>query len=108
MTSEPLILGVARTHDVAAALIRGDQLLVLAEAERVLDDKHAAGADKLGPAIMAALATIGATPADIAAVCIADAAIPTSAQSPQLIAMTLVLPPARDLAKAFRYSLAAT
>ncbi|KAF0182051.1 MAG: hypothetical protein IV086_16235 [Hyphomonadaceae bacterium] len=72
MTDEPLILGVARTHDVAAALIRGDRLLVLAEAERVLDDKHAAGADKLGPAILAALQTIGATPSDIAAVCIAD------------------------------------
>ncbi len=41
--TEPLILGVSRTHDVGAALIRGSDLLVLAEAERVLDDKHAQG-----------------------------------------------------------------
>ena len=69
---EPLILGVARTHDVGAALVRGNELLVLAEAERVLDEKHASGADKLPPAIRAALQEVGASPADIEAICIAD------------------------------------
>jgi carbamoyltransferase len=72
MSRGPLVLGVARTHDVGAALMCDGELLVLAEAERVLDDKHAKGADKLAPAIAAALKTIGASAGDIGAVCIAD------------------------------------
>lgn len=60
---------------------------MLAEAERVLDDKHAQGPEKLPPAILAALKEIGATPADINAIVVADTGLEgLEHQRPELVA----------------------
>lgn len=67
-----LVLGIARNHDVAAAIFEGQAFAVLAEAERVTGEKHATGPAHLGPAVAAALSAIGAEPGDIEAVVLAE------------------------------------
>jgi len=70
--SAPLVLGFARTHDVAAVLMRGSELLGIAEAERIVDVKHARGAEVLAPAVNALCAQFGISTRDIDALAIAD------------------------------------
>lgn len=70
--TDRIVLGVSRTHDVSAALFKGSQLLGIAEAERVLEIKHARGPDKLVPAIRELCAQTGVAIQDIDAVAIAD------------------------------------
>lgn len=70
--SVPLVLGVARTHDVAAVLMRGSELLGIAEAERIVDVKHARGVEALKPAVETLCAQLGLSLLDIDAIAIAD------------------------------------
>lgn len=65
-------LGISRTHDVSAALFKGSELLGIAEAERVLEIKHARGPDKLEPAVLELLAQHGISIEDVDAISIAD------------------------------------
>ena len=71
MTAE-IVLGLNLGHDVAVALMSESELLVSAEAERVLDVKHARGPGVLSAAATAALRTAGVHPKQVAAVVIAD------------------------------------
>jgi carbamoyltransferase len=70
--TEKIILGISRTHDVSAALFKGSELLGIAEAERVLDIKHARGAEVLEPAIIELLAQHDIAVEEIDAIAIAD------------------------------------
>lgn len=67
-----IVLGIARTHDVSAVLFKGSELLGVAEAERVLEEKHARGPDKLEPAILELCAQHGIAIDSIDAIAIAD------------------------------------
>lgn len=67
-----ITLGISRTHDVSAALFKGSELLGIAEAERVLEIKHARGPEKLEPAILELLAQHGIAIGDVDAISIAD------------------------------------
>ena len=69
---EPLVLGVARTHDVAITLFRGSTLLGVAEAERTLNIKHARGPESVEAAFQELLKELELRPSDIDAVAIAD------------------------------------
>lgn len=69
---EKIILGVSRTHDVSAALFGGGGLLGIAEAERVLEIKHARGPDKLEPAVLELCSQLGIAIGAIDVVAIAD------------------------------------
>lgn len=68
----PIILGIARFHDVGAALFVDGKVAIVAEAERVLDVKHARGTGSVPPAVVAALDDIGLNAGDIDAVVVAD------------------------------------
>jgi carbamoyltransferase len=70
--SEPIVIGVARTHDVAVTLFRGSNLLGIAEAERTLDIKHARGPESVEAPFRELLDELGIRPSDIDAVAIAD------------------------------------
>ena len=66
------ILGVSRFHDVAAALYIDGAIAAVAEAERVLDVKHARGPRSLGPAVNAVLREGNVSPGDVSAIVVAD------------------------------------
>jgi len=66
------ILGVARFHDVAAALYLDGVVAAVAEAERVLDQKHARGPQLLPPAVEAALRDAQVAVDQVEAVVVAD------------------------------------
>lgn len=70
--TKKITLGISRTHDVSAALFKGGELLGIAEAERVLEIKHARGPDKLMPAIIELCAQHCVAIEEIDAIAIAD------------------------------------
>lgn len=72
MTNDGVILGLARTHDTGVVLMRGGEVLVVAESERVLDRKHARGPETVAPALAAALAEVGLSADAIEMVVVGD------------------------------------
>jgi carbamoyltransferase len=71
-SNEKIILGVSRTHDVSAAIFKGDALIGFAEAERFLNIKHARWKDKLEPTIIELCRQVNIEVCEIDAVVIAD------------------------------------
>jgi carbamoyltransferase len=67
-----ITLGISRTHDVSAALFKGCELLGIAEAERVMEIKHARGPEMLVPAIIELLIQHNIAVHEIDAIAIAD------------------------------------
>lgn len=75
MMERPLtdaVIGVGRFHDVGATIYHAGRVSVVAEAERVLDLKHARGPRSVAPAVEAALRESNLAAGDIAAVIVAD------------------------------------
>lgn len=72
MRQDRLVLGIARGHDVSAALFRGSKLLGVAESERVVNIKHARGPSQLSPAVNVLCAENGVLLEEIDSIAIAD------------------------------------